>query len=656
MMSGITGIFYLDKRKVDRSELNKMISILAHRGVDGSNIWCQENIGLGHLMLRATPESLLEELPLTNESGEFVITIDARIDNRQELISTLQFHKSPPDVITDSDLVLAAYEKWGENCPQYLLGDFAFVIWDKREQKLFCARDHFGIKPFYYYSSSKTFTFASEIKAIFSLSEIPRELNESRIADYLIANFDDKTITSYQDIFRLPPAHQMTVNCKRIEIKPYWSLNPSYELRLGSDEEYAAKFREIFTEAVRCRLRSAYPIGSRLSGGLDSSSITCVARQILKQNNKQPLHTFSLIYDKVTETDERFFINTVVAQGDLVTHYFHGDDFSPLVDIERIMWHEDEAFYAPGLATTWKHYMSVKEEGFRVLLDGHDGDGVVSYGMGYLQELAYTGHWLKLAIEMKAATKNHDEPFWSNYCNYINLYGIKPLTSKFPILKLVQKIRRELQQHFQVMKNSSNNNTSTKLPKWSAIVNPNFLQRMELIRRYKALQKADTELKSEREEHYQTINDGRQVFALEIADKIAAASSLDLRYPFWDKRLVEFCLSLPPEQKLRQGWTRRILRHAMTDILPQEVQWRKNKSNFLPSFSYGLLTFECQRIEELILNDSEIFQKYLNIPSLQEVYDHFVSPKSRKPQDVFSLWTGLSLALWLKFIHLEKPK
>jgi len=232
---------------------------------------------------------------MMSQAGNLVLTADACIDNRDELIVTivtLGLADRPPAEIADSQLILAAYEKWGEYCPEKLLGDFAFAIWDERKQVLFCARDHFGVKPFCYHQSEQFFVFASEIKALLCLPGVPCQLNEARVADYLEVLFEDKAMTFYQHILRLPPGHSITVGREETRLRSYWSLDPERELRLGSDEEYA--------EAMRCRLRSAFPIGSMLSGGLDSSSITCVARKLLAQNGGRRLHTFSAIFESLT--------------------------------------------------------------------------------------------------------------------------------------------------------------------------------------------------------------------------------------------------------------------------------------------------------------------------------------------------------------------
>src|SRR3989454_9825112 len=279
-----------------------MLARLAHRGPDGAGVWSGGAVGLGHRLLHTTPESLREHLPLASGDGTLVLTADARIDNRGELLAALGRGVEA----TDAELILAAYERWGERCPEHLLGDFAFVIWDARRATLFCARDHFGVKPFYYYHApGRLFCFASEIKGLLALAEVPRRLNETRVADYLVPLLEDKVITFYQDILRLPPAHRMTVTRQGVRIEQYWALDPEREIRMKSDADYAAAFREIFTEAVRCRLRSAFPVGSMLSGGLDSSSIVCVARQLLAQDGGETLHTFSPVFDDVREGGER---------------------------------------------------------------------------------------------------------------------------------------------------------------------------------------------------------------------------------------------------------------------------------------------------------------------------------------------------------------
>ncbi|MEO1340667.1 MAG: asparagine synthetase B, partial [Cyanobacteria bacterium J06635_13] len=252
-MSGIVGIYQRCGRVVESEQLGSMVDSLLHRGADGSNIWRESNVGMGHLMLWTTPESLLEQLPWADSQTDTVITADARIDNRQELISLLGL-KGDRDKITDSSLILKAYHKWGEKCPAKLIGDFAFAIWDARHRRFFCARDPMGIKPFYYYCSGSVFAFASEIKALLRLSAVEPQLNELRVAYQLAGFLEDEEVTFYENIWRLKSAHSLIVNQESKKLEQYWALDPDQRIKLSSHQEYTAAFKELFTEAVHCRL------------------------------------------------------------------------------------------------------------------------------------------------------------------------------------------------------------------------------------------------------------------------------------------------------------------------------------------------------------------------------------------------------------------
>lgn len=630
-MSGIMGIYNLDDSLVERENLVKMVDILAHRGTDGSGIWVEDAVGFGHRMLWTTPESLQEKLPLVNRTGDIAITADCRIDNRQELISVFQFEDCPPYQITDSQLILAAYEKWGEQCPVHLLGDFAFAIWDKRLSKLFCARDHFGVKPFYYYLSSSVFIFATEIKAILCLSQVPRRLNEVKVAEHLGLIPSNATVTFYEDILRLPAAHTLTVSQAETQIVSYWSLNPDRELRLNSDQEYAETFCKIFTEAVRCRLRSAFPVGSMLSGGLDSSSITCVARKLLLENGCK-LHTFSTIHEQVTECDERFYQDAVLAQGGLEPHRLNADEYSPLAELDRVLWHQDEAQGFGNLYANWLLYNSALSQGVRVILDGFDGDTTVSHGKGYLIELARAGRWLTLASQVRALSKNLNQPWIPAFIAWVRVYGLNPLLKQFWLLKVIQLLHRP--------------KSKNHLADSSSILNSDFI-RDDLERRNQKLEQP----KTERENHYLRLIDPGEQNTLEKLNSAAAAFSMEVSFPFWDKRLVEFCLSLPPEQKLNQGWGRLVMRRAMEGILPKEVQWRGGKTDHSASFDYGLLSFERERLENVIMKNLEAIEKYVNLTALREAYHRYLAGTTAT--EAVTIWKVLSLALWLAKLELK---
>ena len=380
-MSGIVGIYYTEGRPVTREQLGSMLDAIAHRGSDGADLWHRGNIGLGHRLLWTTPESLLESLPWCDRTTDMTITADARIDNRDELISLLDLKHLPAEKITDSKLILEAYHKWGVDCPHKLLGDFAFAIWDGKQQQLFCARDPMGIKPFYYYYTHNLFAFASEIKALFCLNEVKRELNELRIAYQLAGFLEDREITFYQDIYRLKAAHSLTIDKQKKQYRRYWAFDIDRRVKLSSDREYAEAFKELFTESVRCRLRSAFPVGSTLSGGLDSSSITCTARNLLSETDQQ-LHTFSAIFPNLPQSDlraidERHYMNAVKSAGGIQARDIRADLLDPLLNW---LWQEEEPILSPNIYIHEGMYNCAKQQGVRVFLDGVDGDTTVSHG------------------------------------------------------------------------------------------------------------------------------------------------------------------------------------------------------------------------------------------------------------------------------------
>ena len=627
-MSGILGVFYRDGRPVKQEYLEQMRRTLAHRGSDNTDVWLNESIGLGNCLRWTTPESLLEFMPRSDRFGN-VITGDLRLDNRAELISSLDFDRSDRDKITDSELVLAAYQKWGRDCVNKLLGDFAFAIWNERSQQIFCARDYYGVKQLYYYCSDRVMAFATEIKALFCIPEVPRRLNEVKIADYLLPLFEDREITFYQDIYRLPPAHYLTVDREQKQLKQYWSFDPARNITLGSDREYAEAFRELFTEAVSCRMRSAFPVGTLLSGGLDSSSITCVARNLLK--HQLPLPTFSAVFDRVTECDESSYINSVVQQGGIESHLIRGDRFGPLSDWQQMTWHQDEAYYAPNLFLHCELYRAAQQQNVRVLLDGFDGDTTVSHGIAYLAELTRTGNLLYLIPEVMGLAKN----FERSPLQMLWRHGLEPIVHP-KVRRLGNKI---------ISRNKSSQ-------KHRLILQGDFARRIQLKQRIQHWREVSQLPKTSREAHYQRLTSGVMPFALEAVDKAAAAFGIEPRYPFFDKRLTEFCLALPSEQKLHRGWTRIVMRRAMAGILPPKIQWRGGKSNLGPNFQHGLQLGR-EKLEQILDHDLTLIEDYVELNSLRSLYRRFEADENLSHDDFLTIWKSFSLTLWLKDVNLH---
>ncbi len=664
-MSGIVGIFNLNGCGVKKSDLNQMLDTLAHRGDDGANVWCEGEVGFGHRLLWTTPESLLEVQPLANSNGNCILTADARIDNRDELIATLELVESPVK-ITDSDLILAAYQRWGKDCPEYLVGDFAFAIWDTSEQQLFCARDHLGIKPFYYYyQPGKIFLLASEMKAFFCLPQVPQRINEVRLGDFITLMLEDKVITSYENVFRLPPAHSLIINQNKFDIWSYWSLDPNKELDLKSDQDYADAFREIFTEAVRCRLRSAFPIGSQLSGGLDSSSIACVASELLTEDNKPPLHTFSMVFDNLKQCDERQFIEEVLEKGEFVPHFIAGDKIGPLSDIDQILEYEDELFAGPNYYFPWRLTQIAGKKGMRVLLDGHDGDNTVSHGICRLTELASQGKWELFAQETKEFADNFGVPV-SNLVVIHSIPKLRELAQKSRWLEFIIAIqqlhihtgfsREELlvkhglraivpNRIKKLLRRYKSSKVSGNKP--APLINKEFAQRIDLQARLRHWYTTPDLPLTVREGQFKTLNEGVFTLVLEQVDRCAAAAGIEARHPFMDKRLIEFCLALPPEQKLRQGWSRFILRRALSKSLPDAIEWRGDKGDLSDNFVHGLFDVNRTRLEEIMATSLEPIEQYLNTEKVQTAYKNLISANGVTSQEKMDLWLGTVLTLSL---------
>lgn len=632
-MSGIMGIYYPDGKPVEADYLSKMLDLLAHRGLDRANLWCQGAVGFGHRLLCTTPESLVEQLPYCDRLKGLTITADARLDNRQELISWLKLDETRKP-LSDSQIILEAYQKWGRDCPQKLLGDFAFAIWDESQQQLFCARDFFGIKPFYYYYSDRAFGFASEIKALFCIPEVPKRLNELQVGQYLISNLDDKEITFYQNIFRLPPASSLTVTVDGQSKQRYGTLDPDRELQLNSEGEYAEAYQVLFKQAVDSRLRSCVRIGSMLSGGLDSSSICCTARDLLQdQNSDRKLHTFSGIFpdlppEDLVYADERVYMDAVLDTGNFIPHQVRGDLLSPLYQQDQIFAHTDEPYMGPNYYLNWALYEQAQQQGVKVLLDGIDGDTTVSHGFERFADLAHHHKWRTILREARL----YSQKMRSHSASVSPASIIWQLS----IVPLIPQIYGDL---WQKLKGAN--------PWYDAsLIAPDFARSLNLKERVYQLNESQIPQDTARQKHWHAMNIGIHPYVLELADKGNSAFGIEPRYPFFDKRLVEFCLSVPAERKFRNGWTRYLARIGMRGILPQVVQSRFSKADLGRNFRRKLVNEERHTLTSLISNCERI-APYVDLSKLKVSYQKSLSERA-SDDDIFCLYTTLNLSLWLK--------
>lgn len=635
-MSGIIGLYYPDGRPINRPIFEEMVDVLAHRGPDGRGVWFGEGIALGHQMLHTTDESLREIIPLSNQQSTYYLTGDIRIDNRKELINMFGAWAAH---LTDAELVMKAYEKWGEQCPKQLIGAYAFAIWDLNRRTLFCARDHYGLKPFYYcHLPGNLFTFASEPKSILCLDAVPKRLNERAVADHLLVPVDgDATDTFYQDIDRLAPGHSLTISSLSFVIRQYWQLDPKRELHLSSDEEYAEALREHFEQAVSCRMRSAFPVGAMLSGGLDSSSIVSVAAQMM-DDQSGPLRTYSAVFDKVQASDEREYIDAVVRKYNqkISPHFLSADSLSPLDEYDAMLWHQDSAIQAGNLYFFWNLYKQAKQHGVRVIQDGFDGDTTLSHGIGYFYQLAHQGKWLHLMKELRAHAHRWDLPWTGSMWLWVKKYKVTPALNRSPSL---QRIHRSSKRMARMVRRPQQ--TQLVRYSWDKMIQPDFYTRIQ-----GDLSGDRATPVTERQEHHHMLTRPLMHRIIEVWEASAAASGLDIRFPFCDRRLMEFCLAMPVSQKRDNGWSRIAMRRAMEGILPHKIQWRANKGNLGPSFDHGLLIKTSNALQELTKKDIGGISRYVNLDVLEKTAPQF--REDRRDNNTLLHWRALSLALWLQ--------
>jgi len=612
--------------------LTRMGESMHHRGPDGSAIWQDESIGLGHCMLHSTAESLDEKLPYASNESRLVISADARIDNRKELASQLGIINQLKDDIPDSQLILSAYRKWDKQCVNYLLGDFAFIIWDQKRQQLFCARDHLGIKSFYYYLSDRLFVFASEVRAILKVPHVPHRINEGRIADFLVIQLEgiDKTSTFYEEISRLPPAHTMVITDERVSITNYWELDPEYEMRFKSDKECIEAFREIFTESVRVRLRSNCQPASMLSGGIDSSSIVGIGHSIINETDNDHLSVYSGVSNNEEQCRESYFIRSVIDQLDIEVFTVCPDELLKYENKLQFAFDMLEEPFETNMTMIILIYLIAQKHGNHVVLDGVEGDIVHSLSNSYPAFLLRSGHWLKALSEING--------LWQNTYQK-RLTFTKVLIAALRTACVTNLMRRWRRQFF--------SETMTRTVLKDSIINRIFAEKVDIKARLEQLRThGGIGLCSTlREQHIRNILHPNLTVALERYDRVAAVCSVEPRHPLLDKRLVEFSVSLPWDQKVRDGWSKYLLRRACEPLLPSEVVWRKGWEHIGWSFTNAWIQEKYDKILEEILVRETLLKQYVDNQFLGRILQKDYNVKTS--EDKAGSWDIFQLIKWL---------
>lgn len=598
-MCGISGIVNLDKSKVDNNNLKKMTDMIKHRGPDGEGCFTIDNVGLGHRRLSIIDLSDLGSQPM-HYLDRFTIVFNGEIYNYIEIREQLQQLGYKFRSKSDTEVILASYIEWGENCVNFFNGMWAFAIYDRQAKILFCSRDRFGVKPFYYTTINNKFYFSSEIKPLLECSGVERKPNQSILLQYLINNFCDHTNeTFFENIVKLPPSHNIVFNLttNNFQIKRYYSIEKNEDLGKLTLDQATEQFKSLFESSVNLRLRSDVKVGSCLSGGLDSSSIVGVASKLYGYSEGK----FAAITAQVDgESDETEYAKKVVDFCDLEWHKTKPTQKDFGQEIDKVINLQEEPFLSPSIFLQYKVMEAARKNNIPVLLDGQGGDesmlGYTRYLPSYLKSLPITTRF----SAMLSIKKNFNLTY--KYLIQNNLYFSNYNIRKTRLLLLASSIGLD--------KKLTNTIDWSWIKKYAEATNDVF-----------SLQKIEIE---------STI----LPLLLRFEDKNSMAHAVETRLPFLDYRLVEFNLSLNNNYKIRDGYSKFILRNSMTDKIPKEIAWRRNKISFAPSddmwvnnenikktiFNSNFLKSLCSKDLSQIAENSQLRWRLFNVAKWSELF------------------------------------
>ncbi|WP_456277312.1 asparagine synthase-related protein [Bacillus sp. AK128] len=629
-MSAIVGSINTGNLPINNEEINGLMSSLEKFPSDAVKMIREENYFLACSLQWITPESVEEELPYYSHMKKLAITSDAIIDNREELFESLQVKKEYRNNIPDSQLILLAYEKWGEESPKYLVGDFAFMIWDEKKQKLFGARDFSGARTLYYFSSHERFAFGTIIQPLLNLPYIKNEFNEEWLGEFLAIpwNFEsiDTSSTVYNNIKQLPPSHSITVVNGRVVIKRYCTFNLDKKIKLKSNSEYEEAFLDVFKTAVKSRLRTHRNVGAHLSGGLDSGSVSSIAANMLNGNQKK-LHTFSYIpvdgfkdwTPRSRVANEKPFIqSTVDYVGNIEPNFYSFDEKNPYSEIDD--WLDtiempykffENSYWLSGI------YEKAYDKDIGVLLNGQRGNWTVSWGPA-------TDFQALLFKQLK----------WTKLQREISLYSRNLGVPKGRIGKLVRK---------KVISSIKNKFARTNDPNDSVfpmMINPNFAEKLKV---YTKLQEQNVDLTGK------SVTNSYEVRKLQFNNLYywningTYSTKLSLRYKVWDRdptndlRVINFCLSVPENQYVQNGIDRSLIRRATKGLLPDNIRLNQKIRGiqgtdgiYRMTPNWNLFINELQEV----VNDP-LAKHYLNIPLMEQYIAKYKN--GAKANDVFGL-------------------
>jgi asparagine synthase (glutamine-hydrolysing) len=618
-MCGIGGLFDLQRRPCDDLDaaLHTINEVQRHRGPDGSGVWrhADKHVGLAHRRLSIIDLGAGHQ-PMEDGSGNW-IAFNGEIYNYLELREELGTHHFRTH--SDTEVILQAYRRWGVDCVEHLRGMFAFALWDEREQRLFCARDRFGIKPFYYAVVDDRFVFASEIKALLPfLHEVA--VDEAGLTDYLTFQFCLNGKTMFKGVRELPPAHTVTVTPGRVDERRYWNVH--YRLDFDHTPQYFEnRLHELLDDSVDVHLRSDVPVGAYLSGGLDSSLVSALAAD----RKQTPIAVFNGKFTEGPEFDESHYARVLAEERGLELHEIPITVDDLTTHLRDIIYHLDQPVAGPG---SFPQYMVSRYAGKhrKVVLGGQGGDEIFGGYARYL--IAYFEQCIRGAIDGTMNNGKFVVTYESIIPNLSVLQAYKPLLKTFFANGMFEDLANR---YFRLVNRAPE---LTDEVDWKALKDHSPLEGFLSIFRAPNVESSSY---FDAMTHF----DLKTLLPalLHVEDRVSMAHGLESRVPLLDHPLVEFAGSIPADVKFRDGRLKHLLKEAARKSLPTAIVDRKDKMGFPvpltqwlngPAQSFVLDVFNSQAAKERSLINNRLVVERMG----QE------SRYGRK------LWGLLSLELW----------
>ena len=582
-----------------------MVALMAHRGPDGSNTWASGNgqIVFGHRRLAIIDTSSANAQPMLSRDGSLAITYNGEIYNYRELRSELEGQGVRFATQGDVEVILAAWQVWGQECVTRFNGMFAIALWDDRRRVLFCARDRFGEKPFLYTSGNGFFAFASEYKALLALNGVTADIVPERVARFLVSpadGLDRGQETAFAGIKQLPPAHRLLIS-ENLEpnLECYWDGNPDPKAAELGLVDAAARFRDLLEDSVTLRLRSDVTVGSCLSGGLDSGSIACLIRRLL--GDRAPYHTFSGRF-LGTAADEGKEMDVIANAIHPIRHEVSPNPARLMEELENFAWANELPVDSASQYAQYCVFRKARETGVTVLLDGQGADEILGgYEQYFASFLAESGSADDMAIRKRYPGALDQVEAWH--------------------LRLPTNVRRWL-----AMITSRGTDIS-------------FGLKRELVPSAR-LERPSTLQSALRRDAL----DGFLATLLRYGDRNSMAHSVEVRLPFTDHRLFEFAQGLPAQILMGDAQTKRILRESMIGILPESIRTRWRKQGFVPPHDAWLQTGLLSAIKDKIMAPTFAQSIFWEPDWWQNAVKRFESGDAGLAS---ALWKLLAIESWL---------